>query len=79
MQVGDPTQGHVNQHYQDNMIVMTSHSVWVAPSTVESWSASRGPTAMHINNSDLMESYCAEWSKGLLSLQMNGVSTDDNS
>lgn len=28
---------------------------------------------MQINNSDLMESYRAEWSKGPLLLQMNGV------
>lgn len=72
MLVGVPTQGHINQHYQDN-VTLTWHSVWLAPSTMEAWSTSRPPTAMHINNSDLMESYCAEWSKGPLSLQMNGV------
>lgn len=70
---GVPAQGHVNQHYQDNVTVMTWYSVWVAPSAMEMWSTSKPPTAMHINNSDLMASYCAEWSKGPLLLQMNGV------
>lgn len=60
-------------HYGDNVTVMTCHSVWVAPSTTGTWSISRPPTVMRINNSDLMESYCAEWPKGPLSLQMNGV------
>lgn len=73
MLLGVPTQDLIKQHYWRNVTVMTCHGVWVMPSTVETWSTSRPPTAMHINNCDLMESYCAERSKGPLSLQMNGV------
>lgn len=73
MLAGVPTRGRINQYYQDDVTVMTWHGVWVVPSTMEMWSTSRPPSAIHINNDDLMESCCAEWCEGPLSLQMNGV------
>ena len=64
MLVGVPTRDRMNYHYWDNVTAMACQSVWVVPSTLEKWSISQPPRAMYINNSDLIESYCAEWSKG---------------